>query len=52
MPGRAQSPDTHRIFVPADFPVPIPAYHAPPFFAISAAAANVSTLLTTVGCPR
>jgi hypothetical protein len=49
MPGRAQSPDTDRILVPAECLVPMPAYHSPPFSAIIAAAAKVSTLLTMVG---
>ncbi len=50
MPGRAQSPDTDSTLVPAERVVPISRYQAPPWMAISAAAQNVSTLLTTVGC--
>jgi hypothetical protein len=52
MPGRAQSPETERIFVPADLAVPMPRYQSPPLSAISAAAQKVSTLLTVVGFCR
>src|SRR5487761_2024215 len=48
-PGRAQSPETLRILVPADAPVPMPAYQAPPRSAMRQDAAKVSTLFTTVG---
>ncbi len=52
MPGRATSPETDRILVPADLGVPKPRYQSPPWIAISAAAQKVSTLFTVVGCCR
>ncbi len=51
MPGRSTLPDTEKIFVPVDFSVPMPEYHAAPFSTMWGIVASVSTLLMTVGAP-
>jgi hypothetical protein len=51
-PGRSQSPDTEWMRVPLDCAVPTDVNQSPPCCATSDDSANVSTLLTTVGCCR
>jgi hypothetical protein len=50
-PGLLILPQALISFVPVDFPIPMSAYASPPLLIIGTTAANVSTLLTTVGQP-